>query len=48
MICAGNVEKMELPKSSLASTHKAIKAYKVPSKNPKKYTVRVDIQVEED
>ena len=28
--------------------NKEIKAYKVPSNNPNKYTIRIDIKVEED
>lgn len=39
-IIAGKASKVEI--------NKEIKAYKVPSNNPNKYTIRIDIKVEED
>ena len=39
-IIAGDASKVEV--------NKEIKAYKVPSNNPNKYTIRIDIKVEED
>lgn len=35
-------------KSELGKDHKKIKVYKIGSRNPNKYTIRVDIKVEEE
>ena len=39
-IASGDATKVEI--------NNEIKAYKVPSNNPNKYTIRIDIKVEED
>jgi hypothetical protein len=47
LIKKGVTNKLEIPKEKSLDEHKTIKVYKIPSKNPDKYTIRVDIQVEE-